>query len=311
MPKAVAQQKNTLDKFYTRYIVAENCVMNVDKYIKVQEEDIFIEPSAGSGVFIDNVKEVFCEEIDIHGYDLSPDREDIKQQDFTTFNLKKTYGEQPIHFIGNPPFGRSSSLCRKFIKKMCDYKNTKSISLILPISYHKQYNQDTSFSTKFHLVFEDILGKNSFTNEVNGKKLFDCPAVFQIWERRETDRETRQKTKPVGFTYIPREKGLTADFAICHKGSAAGKIFNPHAHNTLGPIINSSSYRFIKLDKPNPDIFDIYKQKAFKDFKFYDMGSPTINKPELNYEINKCIEFSNTLEKFDNLITMSMFIVNV
>ncbi len=311
MSKSSAQQKNTLDKFYTRPQVAEDCVMNIEKYIKIEEEDIFIEPSAGSGVFIDAVNEVFCEEFDILGYDLSPDREDIRQQDFTTFNLKKTFGDQPIHFVGNPPFGRSSSLCRKFIKKMCDYKNTKSISLILPISYHKQYNQDTSFNTKFHLVYEEILGKNSFTNEVQGKKLFDCPSVFQIWEKRDTDRETRKLTKPEGFKYVPNKEGLTADFCICHKGSAAGKIFDTHAHNSLGPLIQSSSYRFIKLDNPIPEIFDIYKQKAFQDLKFYDMGSPTINKPEINYEINKCIKYSQTLKKFDNMITMLLFIVKI
>jgi len=93
------------------------------------------------------------------------------------------------------------------------------------------------------------------------------------------------------------------------KRFCCGRIFKVNDNNTLGPIINSSSYRFIKLDKPIPEIFDIYRKIAFKDFVFYDMGSPTINKQEINFEINKCIEYSNTLETFKILIFICMFMI--
>ena len=299
---------NKFDKFYTRQHVANSCVEAIKNNLNITDQDIFVEPSAGAGVFIDSINSNFDYSVEIEGFDLVPDREDIKQQDFLLLNLKQ-FEEKKINFIGNPPFGRSSKMCRLFIKHMCKHKNTKSISLILPISYHKSFNQRTSFDKYFHLVHEEILDKNSFTNQVEDSKVFHVPAVFQIWERRIYSRIVYNKIEPKGFKYVPNKEGLTADFAVCAKGSVAKRIFKVNDNNTLGPIINSSSYRFIKLDKPIPEIFDIYNKIAFKDFVFYDMGSPTLNKQEINFEVNKCIEYSNTLETFNIFLFICMFMI--
>lgn len=299
---------NKFDKFYTRQHVANSCVEAIKNNLNITDQDIFVEPSAGAGVFIDSINSNFDYSVEIEGFDLVPDREDIKQQDFLLLNLKQ-FQEKKINFIGNPPFGRSSKMCRLFIKHMCKHKNTKSISLILPISYHKSFNQRTSFDKYFHLVHEEILDKNSFTNKVEDSKVFHVPAVFQIWERRIYSRIVYNKIEPKGFKYVPNKEGLTADFAVCAKGSVAKRIFKVNDNNTLGPIINSSSYRFIKLDKPIPEIFDIYNNIAFKDFVFYDMGSPTLNKQEINFEVNKCIEYSNTLETFNIFLFICMFMI--
>ena len=300
--------ENKFDKFYTLDNVANNCVELVDKYLNFSNQDIFIEPSAGAGVFIDTINKFYNSKRKIEGFDLVPDRNDIKQQDFLTLDLKQ-FQEKNIHFIGNPPFGRSSKLCRLFIKHMCKHKKTKSISLILPISYHKSFNQRTSFSNQFHLIHEVILEKNSFQNRVENFKVFDVPAVFQIWERKDYPRVPYKNIIPKGFKYIPNINGLDADFAVCAKGHVAGKIVKVDSKNTLGPVINSSSYRFIKLDKPISDIFDIYNKIAFEGFKFYDMGSPTLNKQEINVEINKCIEYSNTLKTFNIFILICTYMI--
>ena len=42
-----------------------------------------------------------------------------------------------LHFIGNPPFGRQSSLAKKFIKHICSCDKTKTIAFILPKSFKK------------------------------------------------------------------------------------------------------------------------------------------------------------------------------
>lgn len=318
-----AKKNNILDKFYTRPQVAEKCVDQIDNHIEFNKGEIIIEPSAGNGIFIDSLNDYFSPQL-IIGYDIKPDREDIKQQDFLKLDLKKTFKDTPLHFVGNPPFGRSSKLCRLFIKNMCSNPNTKSISLILPISYHKNFNQRTSFNKKFHLVYEEILGKNSFTNEAIDKKVFNVAAVFQIWERREENRIDPAKILPKGFTY---EKNYeTADFAICHKGNAASNIVDLYDSNNVGPIIESPSYTFIRLTQSTKNIINVknfmntFQKIGFKNFKFYDMGSHSVNKQEMAYELNKCILFVNVmckyfkfksiLEKFDNMIEMCKLIVN-
>ena len=328
------KKNNLLDKFYTKPEVAERLTEILEKNISLIDEDIFVEPSAGNGVWIECIDNYFEGDYDIYGYDLKPDKEWIQQQDFLEFNVKKTFDKQNIHWIGNPPFGRSSKLCRLFIKKMCEYENTKSISLILPVSYHKPYNQDTSFDKRFHLVYEEVLAKNSFTNEACNKKEFDCPAVFQIWEKRENFRISLRSQKTINKAHRYRayniKKKITApieaDFAICFKGAAATKIFETSAKNKLGPIIQSPSYHFIELhskfkEKISPENFiQIFKIIGYNKFEFYDVGSPSTNKQEVDNELTKCIFFvslmnkylklNSILEKFDRIIEISKFIVN-
>ena len=84
-----------------------------------------------------------------------------------------------IHIIGNPPFGRQSSLARKFIKKSCDFCDT--LSFILPKSFKKDSFQKT-FPLYFHLVYQVDLPEKSF--QVNSKD-YNVPCVFQIWIKRD------------------------------------------------------------------------------------------------------------------------------
>ena len=70
---------------------------------------------------------------------LEPDESDnneIIKQYYLLFDygsMKETFSK--MHIIGNPPFGRQSSLAIKFIKKSCEFCD--SISFILPKSFKK------------------------------------------------------------------------------------------------------------------------------------------------------------------------------
>lgn len=330
------KKNNLLDKFYTKTEIAERLMEQVDKYVNFNNDEWFVEPSAGNGIWIDSYKSLYEDmviENNIIGYDLKPDREDIIQQDFLTLNLQRQFQDTKIHFIGNPPFGRSSKLCRAFIKNMCNYPNTQSISLILPISYCKPFNQETSFSKNFHLIYEEVLEKNAFTNEVCNKINFNVNAVFQIWIRKDTPRisrkhfgENKLDIPLFSFAYCNKQEMQRADFAVCFKGNSAGKIAKLTDSNGLGPIIKSPSYHFVALSKKIKniisvkDFMNVYKVIAFKNFVFYDVGSRSVNKKEYNNEFTKCIFFSmimskylklnSILEKFDRLIEISKFIVN-
>jgi 16S rRNA A1518/A1519 N6-dimethyltransferase RsmA/KsgA/DIM1 with predicted DNA glycosylase/AP lyase activity len=144
------------------------------KYINISKDDLIIEPSAGNGSFIENIKKITK---NYKFYDLEPENKEIIKQDFLNFDfveLKQKY--KNIHIVGNPPFGRQASLAIKFIKKCCLFSN--SISFILPKSFKKD-SMKKHFLKNFHLIYEIDLLENSFlVNNIDS----DVPCVFQIWQ---------------------------------------------------------------------------------------------------------------------------------
>jgi hypothetical protein len=50
--------RNTIDKFYTSIEVVKLCMDNFTKHIIVSESDLIIEPSAGNGAWIDELKKL-------------------------------------------------------------------------------------------------------------------------------------------------------------------------------------------------------------------------------------------------------------
>ena len=66
---------------------------------------------------------------------MEPENDEIIKQDYLEFDFNLQNSYKRIHIVGNPPFGRQSSLAIKFIKKSCEYCD--SISFILPKSFKK------------------------------------------------------------------------------------------------------------------------------------------------------------------------------
>lgn len=158
-----------LDKFYTKEWVAKRCVSTVLATIAVQERDLIVEPSAGDGAFLEPLKSVGCKKIFL---DVMPENSAIKKIDFLSWKPPRVTGK--IHIIGNPPFGRQSSLCHQFIKHSSLFAD--SISFILPISFKKRSNLG-KIPTKFHLAEEILLPLDSFSV---GNFTHKIPAVFQV-----------------------------------------------------------------------------------------------------------------------------------
>jgi predicted RNA methylase len=169
-------KRNITDKYYTKLDIVDECKVQIEKYITIKKNDLIIEPSAGNGSFIKIIKKLTQ---NYKFYDLIPEHNEIIKQDFLLLVLDKIIEPyEKIHIIGNPPFGRQSSLAIQFIKKCCNFADT--ISFILHKSFKKDSNK-TKFNTFFHLVHQYDLPNNSF--RVNGKNC-DVPCVFQIWEKK-------------------------------------------------------------------------------------------------------------------------------
>ena len=143
------KNRDIIDQFYTNTDVSSKCIEYLYDTLEIGINDLFIEPSAGDGSFSDYFIE---NKIKIDTYDIEPKKDYIKKVNFLELdtNKYKSYGHK-IHSIGNPPFGRQSSLAKKFIKKCSEFSD--SISFILPKSFRKESYQ-LAFPLNFHLIKE-------------------------------------------------------------------------------------------------------------------------------------------------------------
>ena len=266
--------RNTLDKYYTKQSVAEECINKIKEYILINKTDLIIEPSAGNGSFIKYIKTLS----DNHKFfDLEPDNNEITKQDFLKYNyddILKTFNN--IHIIGNPPFGRQSSLAIKFIKICCHFAN--SISFILPKSFKKD-SMRRYFSNYFYLIYENDLPQNSFlVNDIEK----DVPCVFQIWEKRTEKRKEQKKLKPKNFEFVKKEDN--PDISFRRVGVYAGTISKEISNKSI------QSHYFIKLIN-NKSIDNFYNKLQEIIFKTNNtVGPKSISKQEVIIEYNKILK---------------------
>ena len=224
-------KRNTIDKYYTKPVVVKQCIELVKKYINILNNDLIIEPSAGNGTFIENIKTLST---NYKFYDLEPEHNEVYKQDFLEFDYKKLKQKYTnIHIIGNPPFGRQASLAIKFIKKCCLFSN--SISFILPKSFKKD-SMKKHFEKHYYLIHEIDLLENSFL--VNGVEC-DVPCVFQIWQYKEEIRNEIEKKIPLNFKFVKKEDN--SDISFRRIGVNAGTIIKEINDKSL------QSHYFIKF----------------------------------------------------------------
>lgn len=265
-------KRKTIDKFYTTPFIVNKCINIIKKKINIQEIDLCIEPSAGNGSFIDGIKSIFKH---YKFYDLEPENDEIIKQDYLDFDYN-TINIEPsskIHIIGNPPFGRQSSLAIKFIKKSCEYCN--SISFILPKSFKKD-SLKKHFPLNFHLIYECDLPKNSF---IVDKKEYDVPCVFQLWIKKDFDRIVPKKLIPNNYKFV--KKTDKHDISFRRVGVNAGYIDRETHKKSI------QSHYFIKFDTELTDeLFNKLKNIVYN-CKNNTCGPRSISKQELIKEFNK------------------------
>ena len=264
-------QRNTIDKYYTNPDAVNLCIENIKKNIYMNDFDVIIEPSAGNGAFIDGIKSLTYNQL---FYDIEPENEEIIKQDFLTLDIRATglYGnENKIHIIGNPPFGRQSSLAIKFIKKSCEIANT--ISFILPKSFKKD-SMLKKFPLNFHCIFEIDLPDNSFI--VNGVA-HNVPCIFQIWEKRTYNRDMIEQIEPLHFNFV--KKTENPDISFHRVGVNAGTI-DANCDKSI------QSHYFIKFtnDKSVADNIILLSEITY-DFN-NTIGPKSISKQELIQKFN-------------------------
>jgi len=240
-----------LDKFYTPNEIAKKCIdLTFKTFDNITE---VIEPSAGEGAFSLQIPNCIA-------YDIVPEHESVKEQDF--LKLKLPYKKGRL-IIGNPPFGDRNNLARTFYKHSC--KMAEYIGFILPIGLLN--NTDSLY--ELDLIESVDLG----ILEYSGMKVHCCFNLYRIPQNGKLNSKPNYK---IDYIKIYREdnKGyndLDYDFAICRRG-AIGKIKTDN--------LNKQTYK-IKVTKP--EYLDLVKATITNN-DWYDKNycsSPYITKNDV------------------------------
>ena len=268
--------RDTLDKFYTKTDVATECCLQIKQHLHINQDiDVIIEPSAGNGSFIHELQQL-CSNCLF--YDIQPEHELIAKQDYLTLDYSQLIIPDlhtKYHVIGNPPFGRQSTLAIKFIKYSAEFCH--SISFILPKSFKKDSMQK-HFPDNFHLVYQCDLDTNSFI--INSSEEKDVPCVFQIWEKRNYNRDPIIKLDALYFKFVKIDQN--PDISFRRVGVYAGKIEEDNLQDN-----SVQSHYFIKFDEKLNKKEIIKKLKTIKYETNNTVGPKSISKQEIIREFNK------------------------
>jgi len=163
------------DQFFTTEKVVDEC-MNIfnytmDKFNINLDEYIYIEPSAGNGVFLNR----FPENRRI-GLDIEPRNKEIIEQDFLKWIPDK---KGNFLIIGNPPFGLRGQTALKFLNHSQTF--SEFVCFILP----QLFSSDGKGSPLNRVEGYNLISSTKINNSFvfpDGEPI-KVNAVFQIWSK--------------------------------------------------------------------------------------------------------------------------------
>ena len=198
------------DKYYTPKDLAKRLIDLT--FEKIGKENIteIIEPSAGNGSF--------SSQMECKAFDIEPEAEGIKKQDYLQAFLGYKKGRL---IIGNPPFGDSNWLIIKFWERSIEIADY--IAFILPISF---LNNNIRLY-QFDLIHSEDLGEQ----EYSGVNLHCC---FNIYKRPKSwlNKKPNYRNDRITFkeyrrtaTSDPEKIPKNWDCAFCNWGNGTfGKV---------------------------------------------------------------------------------------
>lgn len=259
-----------MDQFYTKMEVAEQCWKTLKNKVNINEFNWFIEPSAGTGSFykllpVDKRR----------GIDIDPKYPGVIQMDYLTLDMSGLYqdGCDKYLVIGNPPFGKISSLAVKFFNKSAEYADV--IAFIVPRTF-KRVSIQNRLNLNFHLTYNIDLPMSPCCFEPK----MGAKCCFQIWKKKNIKRDIIEYPKTHKdfefLKYGPKDDDGQptppegADFALKAYGSNCGNIVVDNL-DALRP----KSWHFIKS---NIDVTLLKKRFNLLD---YSMSKDTVRQDSL------------------------------
>ena len=232
---------NKNDKYYTPQWLVKKVVSTMLIVLSGITITELVEPSAGDGAFINELEIL---KIPTTYYDLYPEHDGIKQQDFLKLDLPQMEGRV---VIGNPPFGGQINLFKQFVRKsnaIADYT-----VFISPIS---QYNNQQQLNN-CNLIYSEDLGDVEYLGE-NLVKVKSCLNIYKSGEhtpddrykeirkdveiRRGVSKTNKHKKFPMNGHYWDKDiKTIECDMFLSHFGQPLHLTSNKNELFKCGYII--------------------------------------------------------------------------
>lgn len=313
-----------LDQFFTRPDVALCCVDELSSILRepLSRFELILEPSFGDGAFVEALRKRELTSPKVKYVDIDA-LDEAHRMDFLKADLKKSIVE-PRFFhtaergkgsldvlwgikskldksrgtcltIGNPPFGKNSSLAVAFFNRAAEFSAV--IAFIVPRTFSKESVHE-KLDLNFFLIRETLLEEGSFLFQGDA---YDVPCVFQIWARGNHVNLFRGEVLEKAVTCVPKgpnpqrsvvekvsetsdfkfvKSNCDPDFAIRRVGVNAGRIFTENPH-----LCSEQSHLFVKVVNrgrcekviENLRVLDLEHMEK----KFQTAGNPSISKSEI------------------------------
>jgi hypothetical protein len=257
-----------LDQFYTNEDIATKCLNLLQEHTNYDDYDYILEPSAGTGSFYKHLPK-----IKRIGLDIEPKRKGIVKMDY--FNYKPIKDKTYL-VVGNPPFGKISSIAVKFFNKSAEFANC--IAFIIPRTF-KRVSIQNKLNLNFKLIYNEDLPLNPccFTPKMSAK------CCFQIWIKTDIPRKIVKYDKiHPDFTFLkhgPKDDKNQptppngADFAMKAYGSNCGKL---ETENLF--LLRPKSWHWIKSN------IDIEELKNRFDSLDYSISKDTVRQDSIGQQ---------------------------
>ena len=256
------------DKYYTSPELAEYCVKKTKEIIGNDNITEYIEPSAGSGVFLDYLPKCTL------AYDIEPEDKRIVKQDYLSLDLEYKKGRC---VIGNPPFGERNVLAVKFYKQSIKFGDY--ISFILPIS---QLNNNQQMY-EFDLVYSENLGKQQYSD----RKVHCCLNVYKRPINNTLNKKLKNKLKDIAITEVRLNNKIVNDYDLRLLAWGTGNNNLP-----LGGILSEKDKKYAKefYIKIHNEEYKSQIIKLLKDVDWVKEYSMTATPNLLQWQIYKYIK---------------------
>ncbi|MDG2497294.1 MAG: hypothetical protein P8M68_03825 [Aquiluna sp.] len=266
------------EQYYTPKDLAVFLVGVTLESIENSNQAHFLEPAAGTGSFVEALKNHGIE--NISAIDKYPMHADVVRADFLTWSPT---GETFVT-ISNPPFGRNNALSVPFFNHAASFSS--HIAFLVPRSWRK-WSVQNRLDPSFHLVSDidvSVQYEDSAGNKIVDRN--DLRTCFQVWEKRN---ETRAKVIVPNNGFLEKSTPEDADIAIRVFGYGCGKVLKsfPREPNT--------TLMFLRvMDKSVLSALDGLDYERFSNNTAY---TKALSFPEINYLLNEMVYGNGFHEK--------------
>ena len=126
-----ATNGEALDQHFTKPPVVQRCLAQLGD---LSSCDLVIEPSAGNGVFPEEI----AHERKV-GIDIDPQHKSVVKAGWLEYEVDS--GFERVSVVGNPPYEQYHKLSSAFIRRTMSFDNVKTVAFILPNVYRKHTRQ--------------------------------------------------------------------------------------------------------------------------------------------------------------------------